>query len=44
MNIEQLLEAAKIIEQRDEGRFFLFLSENSSHMLFSRPANVLFPP
>ena len=29
MNIEQLLEAAKIIEQRDEGWFFLFLSENS---------------
>jgi len=28
MNIEQLLEAAKIIEQRDAGKFCSFLCEN----------------
>lgn len=28
MNIEQLLEAAKIIEQRDEGEIYPFLFEN----------------
>lgn len=27
MNIEQLLEAAKIIEERDEGKFCSFLCE-----------------
>lgn len=44
MNIEQLLEAAKIIEQRDEGKFCSFSAKISRHMSFSRPANVLFPP
>ena len=44
MNIEQLLEAAKIIEQRDEGKLCSFSAKISRHMSFSRPANVLFPP
>lgn len=44
MNIEQLLVAAKILEQRDEGKFCQFPCENLVAHVISRPANILFAP
>lgn len=36
MNIEQLLEAAKIIEERDEGKFSSFLCEKfATHVVLT---------
>lgn len=44
MNIDQLLQAARIIEQRDEGMLWVLSAKTSWHMFSSRPANILFPP
>lgn len=42
-NIEQLLEAAKILEKRDEGKFTEFYVIFVAHCILT-PRLVLFPP